>query len=90
MAIPSKEDLRTFIYSRLMTLAASSDDEVAIKAIKELGIVSGVSSENSPKALTAQQTNNFVLSPEQMAGVLSGLRAISNASNPSNPEAGDA
>lgn len=76
MAIPNKEEIRSIIYGRLLTLANSTDDEVALKAIKELGIVSGVSSENNPKALSATQQNTFVLSPDQMGGVLAGLKAL--------------
>jgi hypothetical protein len=78
MPVPNKETIRSTIYARLLTLLNSADEEVALKASKELGTIAGIYAEVAPRNLSASQTNNFVLSPDQLSGVLDGLRSLSS------------
>jgi len=78
MATPTKEEIRTLLYGRLMVLLNSPDEDISLKAAKELGTIAGIYAEVQPKALSAQQTNNFTLTPEAMSGVISNLRLIGN------------
>jgi hypothetical protein len=84
MPVPNKEAIRSSIYARLLTLLNSTDEEVSLKAAKELGTIAGIYAEVTPKSLSASQTNNFVLSPDQLSGVLDGLKKIS--SGPGSPK----
>ncbi len=85
MALPTKDDVRALIYGRLTTLLQSSDEEVSIKAAKELGTLAGLYAEVSPKALNAQQTNQFYLAPDTMTKVVESLRLVAGT-----PEEGKA
>jgi len=79
MALPTKDDVRALIYGRLTTLLQSSDEEVSIKAAKELGTLAGLYAEVNPKAISAQQTNQFYLAPDTMTKVVESLRLVAGA-----------
>lgn len=76
MAVPTKEEVRSLLYARLTSLLQSTDEEVSLKAAKELGTIAGIYAEVSPKQLTAQQTNQFYLAPDTMAKVVESLRKV--------------
>jgi len=76
MQYPEKEEIKAIIFAKLLTLTQGPDPKIAIAAARELGELAGLYADVAPKAITAQQTNNFTLSPEAMGGILEGLKAI--------------
>ena len=74
--LPSKEDIRTLLYTRLTTLLNSQDEEIAIKAVKELGTIAGIYAEVSPRQISAHQTNNFTIPEDKLAAIVSNLKQI--------------
>ena len=82
MPVPNKEAVREILYARLNTLVNSPDEDVSLKAIKELGTIAGIYAEVAPRQLTAQQTNNFTIPPDKLAEVVSGLRSIGSGQKP--------
>lgn len=87
---PNKSELKDLIVMRLLGLANSTNDQTALRALQQLSEVSGLLADVHPKtvqALQATQHNTFVLGPEQMGGVLAGLKALAGAPVTSgNPE----
>lgn len=72
----TKEQIRSLVEAKYLELMNGADPELALKAAKELATISGLYADVNPKSLNASQTNNFVLTPDQMSGVLEGLRSL--------------
>lgn len=71
-----KQTVKEIIYAKLQQLLNSTDEDVSLKAAKELGTIAGIYADVSPKSITAQQTNTFILDPDKMSEALAGLKKI--------------
>ena len=73
----AKDQVRELIYARLIALTNSTDEDISIKAIHELGVIAGLHADVNPRAITAMQTNNFTIPAEKLTEALSAIRRIS-------------
>lgn len=87
MPVPPKETIREILYTRLSTLINSPDEDVALKAIKELGTIAGIYAEVAPKQLNATQTNNFVIPAEKLSSALDAIKKVGKAERAENERA---
>lgn len=71
-----KNAVKEMLYAKLQQLLNSPDEDIAIKAAKELGTIAGIYADVSPRSITAQQTNTFVLDSDKMSEALAGLKKI--------------
>jgi len=73
-----KQSVKEMLYAKLQQLLNSPDEDVALKAARELGTIAGIYADVSPRSITAQQTNTFILDPDKMSEALSGLKKIAS------------